>query len=190
MVPLDLLISFVLIGLALAMDCLAVSFTIGACQKTRKLEAALILGLWFGLFQGGMTLLGWFLGSGFASIISAYDHVVASALLFIIGAKMIIDGVRDGENERPPDIFNLPTVTLLAVATSIDALAVGISFAFLQFSPVLPAVIIGVIAAGVSVIGVFAGGKAGRVLGRRVDIIGGVILVLIGIRILVEHTMA
>ncbi|MDD1714671.1 MAG: manganese efflux pump MntP family protein [Methanoregulaceae archaeon] len=190
MALMNLLPSLVLIGLALAMDCLAVSFTIGACQRTRKLEAALILGLMFGLFQAGMTLLGWLLGSGFASSISAYDHVVASALLFLIGAKMIIDGIRDGGGESPPDIFSLPTVILLAVATSIDALAIGISFAFLQVSPILPAVVIGVIAAGVSVIGVFAGGKAGRVLGRRVDIIGGVILILIGIRILVEHTMA
>jgi putative Mn2+ efflux pump MntP len=185
----DLFPSLVLIGLALAMDCLAVSFTIGACQKTRRLEAALILGLLFGLFQAGMTLLGWLLGSGFASFISAYDHVVASALLFIIGAKMIIEGIRDGGGEKTPDIFSLPAVILLAVATSIDALAVGISFAFLQVSPVIPAAIIGVIAAGVSFIGVFAGGKAGRVLGRRVDILGGAILVLIGVRILVEHTM-
>jgi len=185
----DLFPSLVLIGLALGMDCLAVSFTIGACQKTRRLEAALILGLMFGLFQAGMTLLGWLLGSGFASFISAYDHVVASSLLFIIGAKMIIDGIRDGGGEKIPDIFSLPTVILLAVATSIDALAIGISFAFLQVPPVIPVVVIGIIAAGVSVIGVFAGGMAGRVLGHRVDIIGGAILVLIGIRILVDHTM-
>jgi manganese efflux pump family protein len=183
------ILSFVLIGLALAMDCLAVSFTIGACLGARRLEAALILGLMFGLFQAGMTLLGWLLGSGFASIIMAYDHVVASGLLFLIGAKMIIEGIRDGGSEKPPDIFSLTTVTLLAVATSIDALAVGISFAFLQVSPLLPAVIIGMIAAAVSVTGVFAGGKAGNVLGRRVDIVGGVILILIGIRILIEHTM-
>jgi putative Mn2+ efflux pump MntP len=136
-----------------------------------------------------MTLLGWLLGSGFASVISAYDHVVASSLLFLIGTKMIIDGIRDGRREKPPDIFNLPTVILLALATSIDALAVGISFAFLLVSPVLPAVIIGIIAAVVSVTGVFAGGKAGKVLGRRVDIIGGAILILVGIRILAEHTM-
>jgi putative Mn2+ efflux pump MntP len=185
----DLFPSLVLIGLALAMDCLAVSFTIGACRSTRRLEAALILGLIFGLFQAGMTLLGWLLGSGFASVISAYDHVVASSLLFLIGAKMIIDGIRDEKGENPPDIFSPSTVILLAVATSIDALAIGMSFAFLEVSPVLPAVIIGVIAAGVTIFGVFAGCRVGEILGRRVDIIGGAILILIGVRILIEHTM-
>lgn len=189
MATLDLLPPLVLIGLALAMDCLAVSFTFGACRSTRRLEAALILALMFGLFQAGMTLLGWLLGSGFASIISAYDQVVASFLLLLIGAKMIVDGIRNSRAGESSDIFSLATVILLAFATSIDALAVGTSFGFLQVSPVLPAVIIGVIAAGVSVIGVFSGCRVGEVLGHRVDIIGGVILIIIGIRILAEHAL-
>jgi len=169
------------------MDCLAVSFAVGAHQKTSRIRAALILALFFGGFQGGMTLLGWLLGSGFADAIAAYDHWVAAGLLFIIGGKMIIDGIKDGHEEEAPDVFNLVAVFILAVATSIDALAVGLSFSLLHIFPLIPALIIGLVSAIFSVGGVYSGGKIGHILGKRVDILGGVILTLIGIRILLEH---
>ena len=183
----DLIFTSVLIGIGLAMDCLAVSFAVGAHQKTSRIRAAFILALFFGGFQGGMTLLGWLLGSGFADAIAAYDHWVAAGLLFIIGGKMIIDGIKDGHEEEAPDVFNLVAVFILAVATSIDALAVGLSFSFLHIVPLIPALIIGLISAIFSVGGVYSGGKVGHILGKRVDILGGIILILIGVRILLEH---
>ena len=124
----DLIITSVFIGIGLAMDCLAVSFAVGAHQKTSRLRAAIILALFFGGFQGGMTLLGWLAGTGFADTIAAFDHWVAAGLLFIIGGKMIFDGIKDGLEEEAPDVFNLVIVLILAVATSIDALAVGAAF--------------------------------------------------------------
>ncbi len=96
----DLIFTSVLIGIGLAMDCLAVSFAVGAHQKTSRIRAAFILALFFGGFQGGMTLLGWLAGTGFADAISSYDHWVAAGLLFIIGGKMIIDGIKDGHEEE------------------------------------------------------------------------------------------
>jgi putative Mn2+ efflux pump MntP len=182
----DFLFATIFIGLALAMDCLAVAFATGAHQRDNRIKAMLVLAVTFGFFQFGMTILGWLIGSEFASVISAYDHFVAAALLFIIGGKMVIEGVRDGR-EEPVNVFSLSTIIILAIATSIDALAIGISYAFLQISPVFPALVIGLIAAAISVIGVAAGGRAGSVLGHRVDIIGGFILFIIGLRILIEH---
>lgn len=169
------------------MDCLAVSFAAGAHQKTSRLRAAAILALFFGGFQCGMTLLGWFLGSGFAEIINAYDNWVASGLLFIIGGKMVIEGIKDGEEESP-DVFHILAIITLSIATSIDALAVGIGFAFLEIIPVIPAVIIGIVSGVMSVFGIYTGGKLGHILGKRVDILGGLILILIGIKILLEHS--
>jgi putative Mn2+ efflux pump MntP len=110
-------------------------------------------------------------------------------MLFLIGGKMVMEGVRDGEEGGAPDVVNILAVTYLAIATSIDALAVGISFAFLNMPVLVPALIIGAISAGVSWTGVFLGGKLGHLLGRRMDIIGGLILILIGIRILLEHML-
>ena len=177
-----------LIGLGLAMDCLAVSFAAGAREKKTKLKAALVLAIFFGGFQTGMTLAGWFFGTGFTDFISSYDHWIASSLLIIIGLKMCREGLEEECPEKEPDIFHIFSVLTLAVATSIDALAVGISFAFLKVSPIIPALIIGLVTAVVSVGGVYAGGKAGHILGRRVDILGGIILILIGFHIILEHT--
>ncbi|NLW77764.1 MAG: manganese efflux pump [Methanomicrobiales archaeon] len=185
----ELLFTSILLGIGLAMDCLAVSFAVGAHQKTSRIKAAFILALFFGGFQGGMTVLGWLLGTGFADFISEYDHWVAFGLLFIIGGKMVYEGVQDGEEETAPDVFNLVAVLILAIATSIDALAVGLSFAFLQIFPIIPAIIIGIISGIFATAGVYTGGRLGHLLGRRVDIVGGIILVLIGLRIILEHTV-
>ncbi|HOX36227.1 MAG TPA: manganese efflux pump MntP family protein [Methanoregulaceae archaeon] len=183
----DLLLTSFLIGIGLSMDCLAVAIAAGAHLKVSRLKTAAILALFFGAFQAGMTLAGFFLASGFASLISDFDHWVAALMLFAIGGKMIYEGVHDGEEEEIPDVMNLAAVTYLAVATSIDALAVGISFAFLGMPVLSPAIIIGVVAALVSCAGVFLGGRLAHVLGRRADIAGGLILILIGLRILLEH---
>jgi len=185
----DLLLTSFLIGIGLSMDCLAVSIAAGAHLRAGRLKTALILALFFGGFQTGMTIAGYFLSAGFAPLISAYDHWIAALMLFAIGGKMILEGIHDGEEEEAPDVLNLSAVTWLAVATSIDALAVGISFAFLDMPVLVPALIIGIVAAAVSCAGVMLGGRLAHILGRRADIAGGLILVLIGIRILLEHTM-
>ncbi len=186
----EFLTDSILIGFALAMDCLAVSFAAGAQEKKHRFKTMIVLSVIFGFFQFGMFLIGWFLGSEFISIVSAYDHWIAAFLLFIIGIRMILEGARDGRaGKESPNVLNFYTVVVLAIATSIDAIAVGISFAFLEISPFVPSVIIGLITAGVSGFGVIAGGKAGQIFGERIDILGGAILILIGIRILIEHTV-
>lgn len=185
----DLLLTSFLIGIGLSMDCFAVAIAAGAHLRASRLKTAGILALFFGAFQAGMTLAGYLLASGFASLIADYDHWIAAFLLFIIGGKMLYEGVHEREEEEVPDVLNLSAVTVLAVATSIDALAVGISFAFLGMPVLSPAIIIGVVAALVSCAGVFLGGRLAHVLGRRADIAGGLILILIGLRILLEHTV-
>lgn len=182
------LLTVILIGIGLSMDCLAVAFAAGAYQKVSRLKTAVILAAFFGAFQFGMTLAGFFLGFGFAHFISSYDHWVAAILLFIIGGKMILEGARGGGDKEVIEVMNLMAVTWLAIATSIDALAVGISFAFLEIPVFVPSLVIGIIAALFSYAGVFLGGKLGSLLGRRVDVAGGLILFFIGIRILLEHT--
>ncbi|NLV28361.1 MAG: manganese efflux pump [Methanomicrobiales archaeon] len=171
-----------LIGVGLAMDCLAVSFAAGAHQRTSRIKAAAILALFFGGFQCGMTLLGWVLGTGFAEIVNTYDNLVAAALLFIIGGKMTYEGFSD-RKEESPDIFNILAIITLSIATSIDALAVGIGFAFLEIIPLIPSFIIGIISAVFSVAGIYTGGKVGHLLGKKVDILGGFILILIGLKV-------
>jgi putative Mn2+ efflux pump MntP len=185
----ELLLISVLLGIGLSMDCLAVAIAAGAHLRASRIKTAFILAIFFGGFQAGMTLAGYFLSAGFASLISAYDHWVAAFMLFAIGGKMLWEGIHDGEEEEAPDILNLPEVTWLAVATSIDALAVGISFAFLTMPVLVPALIIGIVAAIISCAGVFLGGRLAHILGKRADIAGGLILILIGIRILLEHTV-
>ena len=176
-----------LIAIGLAMDCFPVPIAAGARMRAGRLRTAATLALFFGAFQAGMTLAGFFLAAGFSSVIDAYDHWVAAGLLFIIGGKMIAEGIRNDGEEEAPDILDIPAVTYLAIATSIDALAIGISLAFLNEPVFFPALVIGIVSAVFSVAGVALGGKLARVLGRRVDIAGGLILVLIGARILMEH---
>lgn len=183
----DIIVFSLLIGIGLAMDCFAVSVSAGAAYPADHLRIALAYALSFGVFQSGMFLIGWFLGVGFASYIAAYDHWVAFFLLFIIGAKMIREGLEEGSPEAGREALTALTVLGLAVATSIDALAVGISFAVLAIPPVLPAAIIGVVALVFSIAGVAFGRQLARIVGSRVDILGGVILILIGLRVLAEH---
>ncbi len=185
----ELLLTSAMIGIGLSMDCFAVAIAAGAHLNVSRMRTALTLAVFFGAFQAGMMLVGFFLGSGFAPLISTYDHWVAAIMLFAIGGKMIYEGIHDWEEEEAPDVVNLPAVTWLAIATSIDALAVGISFAFLNEPVLIPALVIGIVAALFSSAGVFLGGKLAHLLGRRVDIAGGLILVFIGIRILLEHTV-
>ena len=181
------LFSVFLIGIGLSMDACAVSFAKGICLRRQVKTYALKLGLAFGLFQALMPLLGYLLGAGFAGTIEAYDHWIAFLLLGLIGANMIREALSGGEREKQNDDFSFRAMLPLAVATSIDALAVGVSFAFLQ-TPIFQAV--AVIGLTTFCFGV-AGVKIGRLFGvkyeTKAELMGGIILILIGSKILLEH---
>lgn len=184
------LFSVFFIGVGLAMDACAVSFAKGMCLKEKVFKYAWILALAFGLFQAAMPLLGWWIGQYFESFITAIDHWIAFVLLGTIGFHMI------KEAKEAPDKANchetaipLKDIIVLAVATSIDALAVGISFAFLQADIVSSVVIIGVTTFVISFAAVIIGNRFGGHLGTYAEIIGGIILIAIGLKILIEHLL-
>jgi putative Mn2+ efflux pump MntP len=179
-----------LIGIGLSMDCFAVSLAIGTTTKMRLIHAAAIIALCFGAFQAGMTVIGWVAGISFIGLISAYDHWIAFFLLAIVGGKMIREGVRGGTDEAPIEGIRIVPVLVLSFATSIDALAVGISFGVLQMAVLMPALIIGIVCFGISFAGVMLGERLESFLGNKTEIFGGVVLILIGLRILIEHTIS
>lgn len=197
------MLSVFFIGAGLSMDACAVSFAQGMCLKKRVGFYSVVLGLAFGLFQAGMPLAGWFAGTYFESLITLIDHWIAFVLLGIIGINMIREAIEDteasGEHSRGEYreeengcckntiYISLSSILIMAVATSIDALAVGISFAFLQVQ-ILPAVcLIGTTTFFVSCAAVWLGNRLGGKLGKYAEITGGVILMLIGSKILLEH---
>ena len=175
------------IGIGLSMDCFAVSLAIGTTTKTRLIYAAAIIALCFGAFQTGMTVIGWAAGVSLIGFISAYDHWIAFILLAIVGGKMIWEGVQGGDDEAPLEVIQIVPVIVLSFATSIDALAVGISFGVLQTAVLIPALMIGIVCFGISFAGVMLGERLESFLGNKMEIFGGIILILIGLRILTEH---
>ena len=182
------LLSVFFIAVGLSMDACAVSFAKGICLKSGVRRHAVRLAAAFGFFQGLMPLLGWWVGPHFESFITSVDHWIAFALLSIIGINMLRES-REAKTECDTAITDIPgkEIFLLAIATSIDALAVGVSFAFLQVS-IIPAVcLIGVTTCILSFIAVFLGNRIGGKLGKYAEIAGGVILILIGTKILIEH---
>lgn len=182
------LLSVFFIAVGLSMDACAVSFAKGICLKSNMRRHAVRLAAAFGFFQGLMPLLGWWVGTHFESFITSIDHWIAFALLGIIGINMLRES-REAKTECDTAITDIPgkEIFLLAIATSIDALAIGVSFAFLQVS-IIPAVcLIGVTTCVLSFIAVFLGNRIGGKLGKYAEIAGGVILILIGTKILIEH---
>lgn len=182
------LISILLIAVALSMDCVAVAAARGLSSGGARRHEALMMGASFGAFQGVMPIAGWFLGSTFIALISGFDHWVAFALLAFIGAKMIYDSRLDGIGGDGA-ILGAATLLTLSLATSIDALAVGLSLSFLGAEILLPAATIGVVCFSLTAAAGLVGGRIGELLGARVKLIGGAILILIGLRILIEHLM-
>lgn len=175
-----------IIAVGLSMDAFAVSICKGLSVQKVSLRHAACAGLWFGGFQALMPLLGWLLGSQFRSMIEQFDHWIAFALLVFLGVNMIREAKSD-EEESCDGSFAWRVMLPMAVATSIDALAVGVTFAFLQVS-ILPAVaFIGVITFLLSALGVRLGSVFGQKYETAAQIFGGVILILMGIKILVEH---
>ena len=175
------------IAVGLAMDAFAVAISGGATVREDRARYALIVGALFGGFQAGMPVLGWLGGASFASLIGVYDHWIAFLLLALIGGKMIVEAVRgDGDGVQFAG-GSMATFLVLAVATSIDALAVGVTFAVLDTPILWPAVTIGAVTFVLSAAGVLIGSAFGRVSGRKVEILGGVILIALGLRILLDH---
>lgn len=178
-------IEIVLIALSLAMDAFAVSICKGLSVYKMKPKYALIAGTYFGVFQALMPVVGFFLGKQFESLITSVDHWIAFALLGIIGANMIRESRK--ESEEVNSSFSFKAMLPLAVATSIDALAVGITFAFLKVNIALSAGIIGVITFIVSAAGVKIGNVFGAKFKSKAELAGGMVLILMGLKILLEH---
>lgn len=182
------LISIFLIGVALSMDAAAVSLAKGMCiQDTHIKQYAVKLALFFGLFQAIMPLIGYFGGTHFASYIQNIDHWIAFVLLSIIGFNMLKESNEQEECGSVITHISYKDIILLAIATSIDALAVGVSFAFLKVDIYFAITIIGVTTFTLSFLCVFMGKKLGSIFQKYAERLGGSILVLLGIKILIEH---
>ena len=175
-----------LISIGLAMDAFAVAVCKGLSMKKLQLKKALIIALYFGIFQALMPAIGYFLGITFKDLVVNVDHWLAFTLLAFIGGSMIRESF-DEENENINDNIDFKTMSILALATSIDALAVGITFAFLKTNLMLSVSIIGIITFVICLSGVQIGNKFGAKYGSKAEFIGGLILILMGIKILFEH---
>lgn len=179
--------SILLTGFALSMDAFAVSVTKGMTLKKINLSIATKIAFLFGLFQGVMPLIGWLFGMNFELYIRSIDHWIAVFLLSFLGIKMIIEAIKNDDNDDTTYLDNKELI-ILSIATSIDALAVGVTFAFLNIDIIPICISIGAITFLVCLIGVLIGKKIGSVFKNYAQIVGGIILILIGLNILNEHT--
>ena len=184
-------LELVLLSIGLGMDAFAVSVCKGISMKKMNWKKAITIGLYFGGFQALMPVIGYYLGSAFESLITNIDHWIAFILLGIIGGKMIVESVKpDKEDDEVKEMdapLDLKEMFVLAVATSIDALAVGITFAFLDYPIVEAITIIGISTFFISIGGVYVGNFFGNKYEKKAEFAGGLILVLLGVRILLTH---
>ena len=179
-----------LIAIGLAMDCFAVSLGVGTAGTATGFRPTFRLFFHFGLFQGGMTLLGWLAGRTIVSYISSVDHWVAFALLIFVGGRMIRGALQKaGEEPAIPDPSRGFTLVMLSIATSIDALAVGLSLALLDVNVFWSALLIGGVSAVLSLVGLTLGNQLGLRFGKSMELLGGLILIGIGIRVVVTHLL-
>ena len=183
--------TLLLMGVGLSMDAFAVSICKGLSMRKVNKKQCLVIGLFFGGFQALMPFIGWVLGSQFEQYITSIDHWIAFILLGFIGGKMVVEAIREKDEAVEVGTMDPPLdfkeMFILAIATSIDALAVGITFAFLQV-PIVEAVsIIGITTFVISVIGVYVGNFFGNRYKKKAELAGGIILILIGLKILLEH---
>lgn len=182
------MVTIVLIALSLAMDAFAVSISNGVSVRGFGKKQAVKQGLYFGGFQFLMPLIGWFLGTSVKTYIESVDHWIAFALLAVIGGNMIRESL-SGDEEKGESVLTGKVLLLQAVATSIDALAVGISFAILDVNILQAGIIIGVVSFVLSYMGGMLGRQLGNFLQAKAAIAGGIVLILIGCKILLEHTI-
>lgn len=183
------LLEVLLIALGLAMDAFAVCLGAGTTRFVDGPRPVFRLAFHFGLFQALMPVLGWLGGSLVAQYISAWDHWVAFGLLAFVGGRMVRSGLDPNGKCHETDPSRGGTLIMLAIATSIDAFAIGLSLAMLDVNILYPAVVIGVVCAVLSVLGLALGHRLGCAFGKRMEIVGGIILILIGLRVVISHTM-
>lgn len=191
----DTALSLLLLSVGLSMDAMAVAAAKGlAAPRVRARDVVLLAGT-FGAFQALMPLLGWLLAARFGALVEAWDHWIAFGLLSLLGGKMLVEAWRSGDEDgdaSAADPFALGTVLILGVATSIDAFAAGLTLPLLGLPPLFAAVVIGLVTAALSALGFFLGRRGGAMLGgasigKRLEILGGLALIVLGVRILLEH---
>jgi len=181
------LITIILVAIGLGVDGFSVAIGIGAANTKRSWAPVLRLAAAFGLFQFAMPIAGWLAGLTIANVIANYDHWIAFALLAYVGSKMIWEALKKEEEKETDDQTKGLPLLLLSIATSIDALAVGFSFSVLKEQILFPSVIIGIVCFLMTAVGVIFGKVLARIFGKKVSIFGGVVLIGIGIKILIEH---
>lgn len=183
-----------LLGVGLSMDAFAVAICKGLAMKKVNKKQMFMIALFFGGFQALMPLIGWAVGSTFAKKIAAFDHWIAFVLLCIVGGNMIADAIKEWKDEDKVEIMDPPLdlkeLTLLAIATSIDALACGVTFSFYENFNIIKAIlIIGITTFCISSCGVYVGNIFGGKFKSKAQLTGGILLIFLGIKILLEHTM-
>ncbi len=184
------LLSVIPVAFGLSADCFAVALSAGISKSRLSFLQQLRISLAFGLFQAVMTLVGWFLGRTVVNLISEYDHWLAFGFLALVGGKMIWESLHHNEDDHKEfNISKILPLLVLSIATSIDALAVGLSFAFVDMSIAFAAATIGIIALLITMIGLIIGRQVSKVAGSWAEIIGGLILIAIGCKILLEHIL-
>jgi len=181
------LFEIILIAIGLSMDAFAVSITLGLSVEKPKAREIVTPGVFFGVFQALMPIIGYFAGTYFAVKIQKFEHWVAFILLGFIGGNMIRESLSKKEEESNEDSFQFLKMLVLAIATSIDALAVGVTFAFFKINIFIAALIIGSITFIISMVGVKIGNIFGAKYKSKAEFVGGVILVILGIKIVIEH---
>jgi len=184
------IITVVLIAFGLAMDAFAVSITSGATIKHLRINNALKIAAFFGSFQAFMPMIGWLAGLGLRDFILGVDHWIAFVLLSLIGFKIIYESTKLHSSEREVAPISVYVLLTLSIATSIDALAVGVSFAFLKVAIATPIIVIGTVTFLLSFLGASVGHRIGHFFENKIATVGGLILISIGIKILVEHLIA
>jgi len=179
--------SILVIAIGLGMDAFSVAIGVGAAARMISFGPVFRISFFFGLFQVLMPMAGWFAGVSVANIIAGYDHWMAFGLLAFVGGKMIAESFNDEAKVYTTDPTKGLTLIILSVATSIDALAVGLSFAFLKIPVIYPSIIIGIVAFFMTMVGMLFGERLGKLVGRRAETLGGIVLIGIGVIILFEH---
>jgi putative Mn2+ efflux pump MntP len=183
------LATLIIIAIGLAMDCFAVSLGVGTSDFKKDIRTYFRLSFHFGLFQGGMALIGWLAGQTIVTYIASFDHWIAFALLAFVGGRMIREGLDPNHEGCGQDPSRGKMLVVLCVATSIDALAVGLSMAMISVNIVQAVLLIAAASLGLSVIGLKLGHKLSKLFGKRMEVIGGVLLIGIGLRIVISHLM-